>query len=117
MENIATFSFFRLNGIIMTEIKVGKVNEINEGEMKFVSLQGSNAVLTKINGKIYCMEGDCSHAGGPLWEGELEGNTVTCPWHGGQFDITTGKVLRPPAFMPKKTYQVKVVGNDVFVVV
>jgi len=101
----------------MAEIKVGKASEINEGEMKLVSLQGNNALLAKINGKIYCMEGDCSHAGGPLWEGELEGNTVTCPWHGGQFDITTGKAVRAPAFLTKKTYNVKIAGDDVFVVV
>ena len=54
--------------------------------------------------------------GGPLAEGKLEGNVVQCPWHGSRFDITTGKVLRPPAVREEPTYEVKVEDNNTILV-
>ena len=101
----------------MTEIKVANVNDINEGKMFYIKVNGKNAFITKINGRYYCMEGDCSHEGGSLWEGILEGKNVICPLHGAEFDVTTGKVVMPPATENKKTYQVKIKGNDLFIVI
>jgi nitrite reductase/ring-hydroxylating ferredoxin subunit len=49
--------------------------------------------------------------GGPLNEGTLDGSTVTCPWHGSQFDVCTGAVLRGPAGAPLKAYRVIVEGD------
>src|SRR2546428_656735 len=58
----------------------------------------------------------CTHMGGPLADGTLEGYEVECPWHGSKFDIRTGKVTRPPAKTPEQTYEVKVVdGNDILI--
>jgi nitrite reductase/ring-hydroxylating ferredoxin subunit len=57
----------------------------------------------------------CTHEGGPLAEGTLEGYEVECPWHGSIFDIRTGKVTRPPANEPESTYEVKVEGNDILI--
>lgn len=53
----------------------------------------------------------CTHRGGPLNEGKLDGSTVTCPWHGSQFNVCTGAVLRGPAAEPVKTYQVTIEGE------
>jgi nitrite reductase/ring-hydroxylating ferredoxin subunit len=53
----------------------------------------------------------CTHRGGPLNEGKLEGSTVTCPWHGTQYNVCTGAVLRGPATEPVKTYRVVVEGK------
>ena len=50
----------------------------------------------------------CTHRGGPLNEGKLEGSTVTCPWHGSQYNVCTGAILRGPATEPVKTYRVTV---------
>lgn len=55
----------------------------------------------------------CTHRQGPLSEGKLDGETVTCPWHGAQFNVCTGAVLRGPATDPLKTYEVLVEGDDV----
>ncbi len=101
----------------MAEIKIANINDIKEGRMFYVKVNGKNAFITKINGKYYCMEGDCTHEMGPLWEGILEGKIVTCPWHGAEFDVTTGKVVLPPATENKKIYQVKVKDNDLFIIV
>jgi nitrite reductase/ring-hydroxylating ferredoxin subunit len=53
----------------------------------------------------------CTHRGGPLNEGKLDGSTVTCPWHGTQYNVCTGAVLRGPATQPVKTYRVIVEGE------
>ena len=73
-------------------------------------LVGSAAVFN-VGGRLYATQNECTHRQGPLSEGELEGSTVTCPWHGSQFDVTTGAVLQGPATEPLKTYTVVVEGD------
>jgi nitrite reductase/ring-hydroxylating ferredoxin subunit len=65
-----------------------------------------NAAVFNVDGRLCATQAKCTHSGGPLAEGRLEGATVTCPWHGSQFDVTTGSVLRGPAHDPLKTYPV-----------
>ena len=55
----------------------------------------------------------CTHRGGPLSEGEVEGHVVTCPWHGAKFDITSGEVLGPPAPAGVASYPTRVNGSDI----
>jgi nitrite reductase/ring-hydroxylating ferredoxin subunit len=55
----------------------------------------------------------CTHRGGPLSEGTVEGAEVTCPWHGARFDIKTGAVMRPPAGREVRSYPVRVTGADI----
>ena len=64
-----------------------------------------------VDGKLCATQADCPHKQGPLVEGELSGSTVTCPWHGSQFDVSTGAVLQGPATEPLKTYPVQVEGD------
>ena len=61
----------------------------------------------------FAVEDTCTHAGGPLSEGLLEGNEVTCPWHGAHFDVTTGEVKGPPARAQVQSFPVRVVGSDI----
>jgi len=68
-----------------------KKNDVQEGNLVKVEVGDNSILLTKISGKIYAMDSVCSHEGGPLEEGELEGYTVICPWHHGKFDIRTAK--------------------------
>ena len=69
--------------------------------------------LFHLGGQYYAIGNTCTHRGGPLCEGEVEGTTVTCPWHGAQFDITTGKNLAPPAPAAVARYNVRVVGERI----
>jgi nitrite reductase/ring-hydroxylating ferredoxin subunit len=55
--------------------------------------------------------------GGPLGEGELDGTIVTCPWHSGEFDVTSGKMVGPPPEEDEPAYEVRVEGDDVQVAV
>ena len=69
-----------------------------------------NVVVFNVAGSFCATQAKCTHRQGPLNEGKLDGSTVTCPWHGTQFNVCTGAVLRGPATQPLKTYRVVVEG-------
>ena len=80
----------------MSSLEVASVNEIPAGTMKSFNAGGKQILITNIGGKFYGIGNICTHAGGDLSKGRLEGNIVTCPRHGSQFDVTTGKSIRGP---------------------
>ena len=90
-------------------------NEIGPGEMKSFTIGGRHILLANVDGELYAMDNVCSHRGCPLAEGYLEGNIVTCPCHGAQFDVRTGEVKAPPAPRPQQKFTVKAEGNDILV--
>lgn len=98
---------------------VAKAAEVAPGSLKHIELEGDGkqVCLANVDGTFYAMGGECTHMGGPLGDGELDGNIVTCPWHSGEFDVTTGKVLGPPAEEDVPSYEVRVEGDDVQVAV
>jgi 3-phenylpropionate/trans-cinnamate dioxygenase ferredoxin component len=75
-------------------IEVGNTNELPAGAMKEVSVKGQNILLAYAGGKYYATAGRCTHWGGNLSKGKLEGTVVTCPLHGSQFDLKDGRVVR-----------------------
>jgi len=74
----------------MAEFIVAKIDEIPNGTGKVVFAGDKPIALFNINGTFYAIDNTCAHRGGPLGEGDLGGTIVTCPWHGWQFDVTTG---------------------------
>ncbi len=95
-------------------LKVGtKADFENLQGGKLVVADGQSIALFNVGGSIYALENTCTHRGGPLSEGMLAGDVVTCPWHGAEFDIKTGAVLSPPAPRAVKSFPVRVSGNDV----
>lgn len=95
--------------------KVASVNDLPEGKGKQITVDGKALALFNVDGKFYCIDGKCTHKGGPLGEGEIEGTIVTCPWHGSKFDIITGEVKASPANKKLTTYKVKLTGKDILV--
>ena len=95
-------------------IQVGKISDIGEGKSQVVNANGKELALFKIGGKIYAMENTCPHRGGPLAEGYLEGQEVTCPWHAWVFDVKTGVCQSAPD-MKQPTFPVKIEAGDIFV--
>ena len=85
------------------------------GTTKRVVVDGVDVLLCNVDGTFYAVEDVCTHDGGPLDQGELEGCRIECPRHGATFDVTTGAVLTLPAIVPLPTYAVRVDGDDVFV--
>ena len=96
-------------------VKIAETKDIQSKKMKAVEVAGKKICLINVEGKYYAIGNVCTHEGGPLAEGTLEGYEVECPWHGSKFDIRTGKVTRPPANESESTYEVKVEGNDILV--
>jgi 3-phenylpropionate/trans-cinnamate dioxygenase ferredoxin subunit len=96
-------------------IKVATVSEIPPGHKKTVEVDGVLVVLVNLDGTFYAVEDMCTHDGGPLGEGRLDGCRLICPRHGAAFDVRTGAALKMPAFEPVPTYPVRVQGDEVWV--
>ena len=72
--------------------KVANKDDLKEGDMLKVEANGKQIVLSKVEGKVYAIDEICTHKGGPLDEGELNGYDLKCPWHYAVFDVRNGKV-------------------------
>jgi nitrite reductase/ring-hydroxylating ferredoxin subunit len=94
-------------------IEVAKTNEIKPGEGKLIEVEDHEIALFNCEGSYYAIDNTCTHQGGPLCEGDLEGNKVICPWHGAEFDVKTGNVVAPPAEESVKSYRVDVDGDSI----
>src|SRR5439155_4884687 len=95
--------------------KVANTQHLQEGSLLKVEYAGNAVVLSMVNGKVYAIDAVCSHEGGPLEDGKLEGYVIECPWHGSKFDVRTGEVKNPPADKPQSVYQVHVENNDILI--
>lgn len=97
-------------------VKMATLEDLPLGAAKEVEHEGRIYALFNVDGVISAIDGICPHQGGPLADGTLEGTCVTCPWHGWQFDVRTGKTpLGVKIKLP--VFEVKVEGNDVLVAV
>jgi 3-phenylpropionate/trans-cinnamate dioxygenase ferredoxin subunit len=94
---------------------VAKLSEIPPGTTKRVVVGGKAVLLCHVGESVYGIEDICTHDGGPLDQGDLEGTRIMCPRHGAFFDVTTGAALTPPAIMPVGTFKITVEGDDIFV--
>jgi nitrite reductase (NADH) small subunit len=93
-------------------IKVASISELSVGSSKTVEVQGKVIALFNVGGRIYALDNTCLHQGGPLGEGRLEGEVVTCPWHMWEFNVRTGEKVGEPS-LRVATYPVQVDGDDI----
>ena len=93
-------------------VKVAKVADVPEGEVIGVDIAGARVGIANVDGAFYAFSAVCEHMGGPLEEGFLEGTSLQCPWHAGDYDVTTGEALMPPASGRLACFQVRVEGGD-----
>jgi len=98
----------------MAFVRAVKAAEVPPGTIRELQLDGKTIALANVEGKYYAIDNTCIHRGGPLGQGILEGKTVTCPWHGWEYDVTTGKVGASPS-VGVACYTVEVRGEDIFV--
>jgi 3-phenylpropionate/trans-cinnamate dioxygenase ferredoxin subunit len=96
-------------------IRVAKTTDIPDPGRIVVELDDQLVVIVHTRGQFYAIDDVCTHDGGPLGEGELEGFTIACPRHGAKFDVRSGAALTMPATKATRAYPVKVVGDDVLV--
>lgn len=98
----------------MAFVQAAKTSDVPAGKIREVQVGDKPVALANVSGKFCAINGMCLHQAGPLGEGELDGQIVTCPWHGWQFDVTTGEVA-PHGGMAVDCYPVEVRGDDVFI--
>ncbi len=88
-------------------VRVASTSEIPEGKMRKVIVGSQQALVVNVKGKYYAIGNVCTHMGGPLDKGILEGYEVQCPLHGSRFDVTNGQVKRGPAARPEPVYDTR----------
>jgi len=98
----------------MPFVRAAKTAEVPAGTIHEFQIEGKAVALANVEGKFYAISDVCVHRGGPLGQGELHGKVVTCPWHGWQYDVTSGKVVQNPT-MGVACYSTEVRGDEVFV--
>jgi 3-phenylpropionate/trans-cinnamate dioxygenase ferredoxin subunit len=106
----------------MSFVKVAEKSEVPVGRMKKIELEGKEILIANVGGSYYALGNRCTHMGGDLSMGTLEGSVVTCPRHGSKFDVTTGKAISGPKILFLKlgtkhepSFEVKVEGEAIFI--
>lgn len=101
-------------GRVANFVKVARRGEIRDGGCKTVEVGGRKIALFSAGGQFYAIDNSCRHRGGPLGEGDLIGTTVVCPWHGWEYDITTGQNLDDPG-VKVACFAVRLDGDDILI--
>ena len=96
-------------------VRVGSVADVPDGRPEIFDVDDRKIAVYRLDGAYYAIEDLCTHDGGPLAEGEVEGEQVICPRHGARFDIRTGAALSFPAVTPVDTYPVRVDGDELWI--
>ncbi len=94
-------------------VTVAKHGDVPVGEARVFAVDGKHIALCNVDGTLYAIDDVCTHDGGPLGEGFLEGDQIECPRHGARFDVKTGKALTLPAVMPVNSYPVQLEGDEI----
>jgi 3-phenylpropionate/trans-cinnamate dioxygenase ferredoxin subunit len=94
---------------------VAKTADVAPGTTRKVVVDGAELLVCNVDGTFYAIEDVCTHDGGELDQGELEGCRIMCPRHGAYFDVTTGAALTLPAVLPVPTYPVRLEGDDIVI--
>jgi 3-phenylpropionate/trans-cinnamate dioxygenase ferredoxin subunit len=96
-------------------VRVAKASDVPDPGKTLVEIDERLVVLIHAGGQFYAIDDVCTHDGGPLGEGQLEGMNIACPRHGAKFDIRDGRALTMPATKSTAVHLVKVEGGDVLV--
>jgi 3-phenylpropionate/trans-cinnamate dioxygenase ferredoxin component len=96
-------------------VKVINRSELPPGGKALTEVDGRPIAVFNVGGCFYAIDDVCTHDGGPLAEGELDGAEIQCPRHGARFDVRTGKALCFPAFEPVTSHRVELRGDEVYV--
>jgi len=94
-------------------IAAGRDGDLEPGQVRVVQAGRTRLALCNVEGTFYCIDDVCTHDGGPLDQGELDGKEIECPRHGARFDVTSGRATCMPAVAPVKTHPVRVVDGEI----
>lgn len=94
-------------------VAVASESELKPGEVRTVDVDGALIAVFNLGGQYYAIEDVCTHDGGVLTGGKIEGDEIICPRHGARFCIKTGAALTPPAYEPTATFPVRIENGEV----
>ena len=94
---------------------VAKTTDIPENGMKLVEVDDQLVLIIQVEKQYFCIDDVCTHDGGTLCDGTLDGHEIACPRHGAKFDVRNGEATKMPATQPTGTHELKVEGEDIFV--
>lgn len=89
-------------------LDINVVDNMPDGSVTLTDVDDCEVAVFNISGKFYAIEDVCSHDGGTLADGEVDGYEIECPRHGARFDLRTGKVTAPPAVAAIRTFEVRI---------
>lgn len=95
--------------------RIAAVTDVLPGNARRIEIAGRCIAVFNVDGCFYAIDDECTHEGGPLSEGVIGDGSVSCPWHGAEFDLQSGKALTPPAVEDVRSYEVIVSGDDISV--
>ena len=98
----------------MPQLKAGSLSEIPPGAVKEVETAEATYAVCNVDGTLHCLNGICPHSGGPLGQGILAGNALMCPWHGWEFDCSSG-LSTSGDDLQVETYPVLVQDGNIFI--
>ncbi|MGB9669153.1 MAG: Rieske (2Fe-2S) protein [Anaerolineales bacterium] len=107
------FNYKKLDPAKCKFVDVMNVNQLENGQRIFFEYDNHSIVLFNIAGEYFAIENECSHDGGPIGEGDLDGLNIICPRHGAKFDIVTGAVLSLPAMEDIAAYPTRIKGEKI----
>ena len=96
-------------------VVVGEVDQLESGHVMVVAIDDYRIAVCNLDGTFYAIDDVCTHDGGPLDQGLLEGDEIECPRHGARFNVRTGEVTMMPAVVPVATYPVVIEDGEVLV--
>lgn len=100
----------------MGKIIVGKTSDFTPGKIQKATIDGKDILVVNIDGNYYAINDTCTHAGASLSEGSLDGQIITCGWHGAKFDCKTGNLSEfPVKIKDLNSYKVIVESENIFV--
>ncbi len=105
------FNYTTLDPSKVEYIDIAPMEQVPNGERLFIEAESRQIVIFNMAGKLYAIGDVCSHDNGPVGDGEIEGDEIICPRHGGRFDIRTGKATSLPAVVDIPSYPVRVVDG------
>jgi nitrite reductase/ring-hydroxylating ferredoxin subunit len=95
-------------------VRVARVDDVPPGAVRCVQAGERTYALTNLRGRLYALDNNCPHNGGPLGKGELQGDELVCPWHGWRWDVTSGRNRWPGAVWRARCVPVRIVGDEVW---
>jgi nitrite reductase/ring-hydroxylating ferredoxin subunit len=94
-------------------VTVAKVGDLAPGEMTYVEVDDEPVCLINLDGEFHAISDTCTHEEASLSDGEIDGDEIECPLHGGAFNIRTGEPVAFPVVVPIERFRVRVVGDEV----